>query len=277
MKNDIAKHVFSAGYESTVPAWHLKEANDRVLHDGVVYSERLYVDDNDLPYRVYVLTADPTKVDFYTGSNADGYKFSFEPHERENVMQHIMAAESNNVKVIGGTNANHFDINGDHHPAGLAVKEGKLIANGTARPYFAITNEGKLVFGEHGTDVDPNTLHTAVSGAFYIVHDSLPQNLKMDEDIGYTPHPRTLVGIKADSTVVMAVIDGRREHLSNGASLAKCAAFMIAEGAVQAITLDGGGSSTFIIKEGDSFVTKNSPCDGELRKLPLSLLIIKKL
>jgi len=51
---------------------------------------------------------------------------------------------------------------------------------------------------------------------------------------------------------------------------------MISEGAVQVINLDGGGSSTFIINDGSKFVTENYPSDGELRDLPISLLITKK-
>lgn len=271
------EHIYAAGYESSVPAWHLKTKNDRELCDGVLYSERLYVGDDGLPYRVFMLKADPKKVDFYAGTCNDGYKYALEDHEKANVMQHMEAALAGGIDVIAGTNANHFDIDGDHHPLGLCVKNGKLVSPGmSTRPYFAITKDRKFLMGANGTEVDPSTLEMAVSGSFYIVHDSLPMDLRMDDDIGYTPHPRTLVGIKADGTIIMAVVDGRAPAYSNGASLAKCAALMIAEGAVQASNLDGGGSSTFIVRENDSFKTKNLPSDGDLRKLSVSLLVVKK-
>ena len=47
-----------------------------------------------------------------------------------------------------------------------------------------------------------------------------------------------------DGTMVLAVIDGRRSSHSNGAPLAAAARFMISLGCVDAVNLDGGGSST---------------------------------
>ena len=270
-----AKRIYGTGYKT--PNWILKIENKTIIYDGVVYSERVYTDENNLPYRVFMLTVDPTKVNFYTGSNGDGYKNSFEANEKQNVMEHMQAAAQNGVKVIAGINANHFAINDDHAPRGLVIKEGTLVSAGVAsRPYFAVTKDGKPIMGEIGTSAKVADIQTAVSGSYYIVHDGLPRNIDMENEFGYTAHPRTLIGLKADNTVVMAVIDGRDQKNSNGASLAKCAELMIGEGALQAINLDGGGSSSFILKEGNKFVTKNDPSDGKLRDLPISLLVVGK-
>jgi len=270
-----AQRLYGTGYKT--PIWTLKTENTKTLSDGVVYTERVYSDEDGLPYRVFMLTVDPAKVNFYAGSNGDGYKNSFEDSEKQNVMEHIQAATQNGVKVIAGINANHFAIDEDHSPRGLVIKQGTLVSAGVStRPYFAVTKDGKLIMGEGGSPSDIANVQTAVSGSYYIVHDGLPKNIDMENEFGYTNHPRTLIGLKADGTVVIAVIDGRVEKYSNGASLAKCAEFMISEGAVQAINLDGGGSSTFIINDGSKFVTENYPSDGELRDLPISLLITKK-
>lgn len=54
--------------------------------------------------------------------------------------------------------------------------------------------------------------------------------------------PRTAVGITQDGTLLLAVAEGRHE-LSRGITLGELAEWLRAEGAVEAINLDGGGSS----------------------------------
>ncbi len=66
--------------------------------------------------------------------------------------------------------------------------------------------------------------------------------------------PRTLIGIKADGSVIMATIDGRQTD-ALGMSYASAAAAMKALGAVDAINLDGGGSTTFVLRKPGSFAT----------------------
>ena len=57
-------------------------------------------------------------------------------------------------------------------------------------------------------------------------------------------HPRTLIGKRADGTVVMAVIDGRFKGEADGATIAETAYIACQLGLVDALNLDGGGSST---------------------------------
>ncbi|MFD0344660.1 phosphodiester glycosidase family protein [Streptomyces sp. NPDC127117] len=58
--------------------------------------------------------------------------------------------------------------------------------------------------------------------------------------------PRTVVGIKADGTLLLAVLDGRSPD-SAGATLREAAALLRDLGAVDALNLDGGGSSTMVV------------------------------
>ncbi|MEZ4761958.1 MAG: phosphodiester glycosidase family protein [Calditrichia bacterium] len=55
--------------------------------------------------------------------------------------------------------------------------------------------------------------------------------------------PRTAVGFTADNRVIMLVADGRSSTWSNGVSLPELANIMIELGCVEAMNLDGGGSS----------------------------------
>lgn len=70
-------------------------------------------------------------------------------------------------------------------------------------------------------------------------------------------HPRSAVGKKADGTVVFIVVDGRRPQ-SAGVSIFELARIMKWAGCVDALNLDGGGSSTLMA--GDKIV--NRPSDN---------------
>ena len=60
-------------------------------------------------------------------------------------------------------------------------------------------------------------------------------------------HPRTAAGLTRDAAeLIVVVIDGRQPGHSVGVTLPELAAFLAAEGAVDAINLDGGGSSSFV-------------------------------
>jgi hypothetical protein len=62
-----------------------------------------------------------------------------------------------------------------------------------------------------------------------------------------TRHPRTAIASLPDNKALLVVVDGRQPALSVGMSLDELARLMIELGAVDAINLDGGGSSTMAI------------------------------
>ena len=62
-------------------------------------------------------------------------------------------------------------------------------------------------------------------------------------------HPRTAIGFNRDSTIVIfAVVDGRQFY-SQGASMQELATIMQGLGAWTAVNLDGGGSSTLVVRD----------------------------
>ncbi len=81
-------------------------------------------------------------------------------------------------------------------------------------------------------------------------------------------HPRTAVGVTASGELLLVVVDGR-QTFSKGASLPELARHMIALGATQAINLDGGGSSSMVVR--DLYV--NGPSDGAPRAVANALLV----
>ncbi len=81
-------------------------------------------------------------------------------------------------------------------------------------------------------------------------------------------NPRSALGIRSDGTVVYYTIDGRRKSHSNGLTLQQLAEQMLTLGCVQAVNLDGGGSSTFSIQfPGETAPSlQNQPSDGSERR-----------
>ena len=61
-------------------------------------------------------------------------------------------------------------------------------------------------------------------------------------------NPRTLAGVRADGTLLLVTVDGRRAGWSVGMTLPEAARLMQRLGAREAINLDGGGSSTMVIR-----------------------------
>jgi exopolysaccharide biosynthesis protein len=60
-------------------------------------------------------------------------------------------------------------------------------------------------------------------------------------------NPRTAAGVAADGTILLMVADGRAPRYSAGLSIAEVATMMKYFGAVDAINLDGGGSSMMLV------------------------------
>ena len=60
-------------------------------------------------------------------------------------------------------------------------------------------------------------------------------------------HPRTAAGVTADGALILMVVDGRQPE-SRGVSLRELAQLMHDRGAVEAVNLDGGGSSTLVVQ-----------------------------
>ena len=82
--------------------------------------------------------------------------------------------------------------------------------------------------------------------------------------------PRTALGITKDGKALLVVVDGRSRS-SVGYTLLELARFMLEQGAVEAMNLDGGGSSQMII--GSQIV--NTPSDGRERRLGAGIAVVK--
>lgn len=83
-------------------------------------------------------------------------------------------------------------------------------------------------------------------------------------------HPRTLAGVTPNGSLILATVDGRAPGVTIGANMTEAAQIMRWLGAVQAINLDGGGSTTMVVKH----KVVNKPSDGHERPVGDALLLL---
>ena len=116
-----------------------------------------------------------------------------------------------------------------------------------------------------GDDGTWKTTENAVSS----VGGRLVTNGVANSDFEAGAAPRTAVGIKADGNIIFYTLDGRQSGYSYGAQLKTLAKRMVELGCVDALNLDGGGSTTISawFPGKDNTMVVNSPSDGYLRSV----------
>ncbi|MBQ3069419.1 MAG: phosphodiester glycosidase family protein, partial [Clostridia bacterium] len=179
--------------------------------------------------------------------------------------------------VVGAMNtALAYDSNA---PYGYMVMNGVVLGDPTVHPgaqtYLAINYDGTAELRAMTTPLTGNE-KTAISANFgWLVKDGAL--------VGYTTPERTssdasrsMIGIKADGTLVFCQVDGRNAPFSTGLSNYEMGEMMLSLGCVNAVNCDGGGSSTFISKrEGEEDSTMRSvPSDGSERPTINSVIIV---
>ena len=266
-------------YAATTDAMYgfaLVEVRDEaVITDGLTYSKRVYRDQDGKSVVAYVMEADPTKVDILNATPNYGDVIH---NVKATTAAAMKSMEKVGIQVWGGVNADFFRINGDYSPQGLCIKQGRVLSNVNDRPWFGMTKDGKAVMG---TAADyskyAGKLQEAVGGSAILLRNGLVENVGYLSASKADRHPRTVVGVREDGTVLLIAIDGRQPAISNGASLADLAGILLELGAVDGINLDGGGSTTFITTNGQGkYTVRNSPSDGSLRNVYNSLVVAAK-
>lgn len=117
-------------------------------------------------------------------------------------------------------------------------------------------------------------IEQAIGGGPWLLRDGnlavdiVEQRFTEGTKFASTHHPRSAAGVTKDGTLLLVTVDGRQAW-SGGISLDELAKLMKRLGAVNAINLDGGGSTSMIVHGG----VVNAPSDGRLRPVPNGLLI----
>ncbi len=85
-------------------------------------------------------------------------------------------------------------------------------------------------------------------------------------------HPRTAMGYTADQRLIILVVQGRFPGLAEGATLLQLAKMLKNLGCVEALNLDGGGSSCMLINGAETI----KPSDKEGQRAIPGVLLIKR-
>ena len=80
-------------------------------------------------------------------------------------------------------------------------------------------------------------------------------------------HPRTAVGYTKNGKLIIMVVDGR-QLISRGVTLEELAVLMLNLNVVEAIILDGGGSSTLVVNN----ILINRPAGGTTEREVMSAI-----
>lgn len=186
-----------------------------------------------------------------------------------------------NTNVVGAINAGGYDMS-NGRPSGAFIMSGTVINEPTGTTFW-IDKDGNAHITsaqECNTALAAGNVREAVAG-FGDIFENGHARSGLDNT---TRASRTAIGIKADGTVVMLMVDGRQAPYSVGMTMAEVAASMEALGCVEAVNLDGGGSSTFATqREGESenntsagLTLRCRPSDGYERKVSNTIMVLSK-
>lgn len=182
------------------------------------------------------------------------------------------------TNVVGAINAGGYDMS-NGRPSGAFIMSGTQINPPTGTTFW-IDKSGDA----HITSAQEcnaayaagNVLEAVASFGDIFVDGHARSDLDNS-----TRASRTAIGIKADGTVVMFMVDGRQAPYSVGMTMAEVAAAMEDLGCEQAVNLDGGGSSTFATqREGEpesstaGLTLRCRPSDGYERKVSNTIMVL---
>lgn len=165
-----------------------------------------------------------------------------------------MAAENNAVAAINGGGFAKSEAGGTgDHAAGFIIKDGVpedvQVDKNQKCFVMAFDAKGTFVAGDYSiNDLLARSVKivsaVTLSGTpgFPLVREGVGAYKNPSASSAFSFAPRTAIGQKADGSVLMLVLDGRRLNMK-GASLYDVQKIMLDHGAVTAANLDGGNSS----------------------------------
>ena len=120
------------------------------------------------------------------------------------------------------------------------------------------------------------TVQTAIGGGPVLVQHGKPFITNKEEqtfaNADIDKHPRTAMGYTKKKKLIILVIQGRFPGVAEGATLKEEAEILAALGCVEALNLDGGGSSCMLINGKETI----KPSDKEGQRAVPAVFIIRK-
>ncbi|MBX7246554.1 MAG: phosphodiester glycosidase family protein [Candidatus Sumerlaeaceae bacterium] len=167
----------------------------------------------------------------------------------------------------------------------LLVADGAIVPLGESREEF----QSLIIRETPSAEETSNLARTELPAAMMNCEKRGVAPTRFPYDWNDTRAPRTAIGVKADGSVVLVVVDGRANlpH-SVGVTLAELAQLMLNLGCQSAMNMDGGGSSVMFLPHPrakalklrddlrDGVVNLPSDLGGIERLLPVPLVICRK-
>ena len=246
------------------------------LAPGVQALEMKILSSTGLAVKMFVLEVDLKEAHLTMKASSPNEEGKLKTKQQMTLQ--ALAYDKSGSRVLAAVNGDFFAKDGT--PQGIYYRNGTCL-KGTMTDNvctcFAITKNKRAIIGSYDEyDSYKENIQEAVGGRVRLMTNGnvLPQTVTALE-------PRTAIGVTDDNVVYILVADGRNFWYSNGMRYAEMGAVMKALGAKNAINLDGGGSSTFIIRkiagfEDGRFAIRNWPYDngGVEREVANGLLVV---
>ncbi len=271
---DVVKAFQGAGIIS-----NLKSSNNYSPHSGIDVTEVRYTDVSANPQAVFVMQVDLSDPTVSMTNTV--------PNGRERLSVQFKRIDAPGAMVMGGVNTDFFITTGDNagESQGVLWHGGKCIKNTfnsqKTRPRSFVywddnENVNIAASADYAAVKSSLTLKEVFSGGQFLVRNGLMASIT--EDSVYGVHPRTMIGVQANKKrVILVVLDGRNETHAVGMNYPDMQRIMLSLKCRDAINLDGGGSSTFVVRDyrpsafgygfNATFLIKNSPSDGSERAI----------
>lgn len=263
---------------------HVKSDRTYNLADGVDVLEMAFLADDGLAMQLFLFKiALSDKITLRTTLADDKNQVG----TGQTIMKQLEAMRKNGRKVLGGTNADFFNTT-TFIPYGVCWRDGVCVKSSFSREdcnVFVISTDNEafcLTTEEYAQFKADGKIREASAATSTLL---LKNGEQLDQSGNTMPvakmEPRTAIGVSQDGKeVYLMVVDGRNFYYSNGADLLDLMNLMSACGAGDALNLDGGGSSTFIARDGAEGELKllNWPTDqgGVMRKVATGLAIVEQ-
>lgn len=244
------------------------------LENGVDITELHYFSMKGYSMKLFVMEVDLDEpnisVEITTPNNKN--TFGLQPMTEQAVYEN-----TDKHQVLAGINGDFFNTT-TGVPNGILYKEGVMIKDftGTNSNFFAVLNNRKGIVGDNiKLEEVRSDIQEGMGGGVRLVRRGILVS-QSDE----TVNPRTCIGVdETGAKIIILEVDGRNYHYSNGMTYEELGQCMLALGAYDALNLDGGGSSTFFIKDKENtgnFLLRNWPCDngGKERAVANGLVVI---
>jgi Phosphodiester glycosidase len=179
------------------------------------------------------------------------------------------------IPVVEGKSASASSVEAVGTAVPIPAQGYLLVARGTGRPLLTDKSQGgfSVTLTQGAADPALEAFPNILGGGPLLIQEGKNvldgKRERFQPDVLNGTAPRTLLGRRADGTILMVTADGRQAD-AKGMTLEEATHFMQSQGAVDALNMDGGGSTTFYL----GGKVRNKPSGGRERPLPNGLAVL---